>query len=206
MNRIGVLIVDDHPAVRSGLAAFIGYQPDMLVVGEAATGDAAVELYLACSPDVTLMDLSLRGMDGWTAIANIRRHDPNARILAISSLAGDEDVHRALKSGASGYVMKDAEATEIVAAILAVMAGQRYIPLGPANALAARLEYEPLTVRETQILERLARGASNKEIGESLSLAENTVKWHVKTILSKLRAGDRTAAVTVAVRRGLIRL
>lgn len=203
---IRLLVVDDHPVVREGLVAILNRQPDLTVAAEAANGAQAVERYFAVAPDAVLMDLNLPGMDGWTAMAAIRARDPNARIVAISSFGGDQDIHRAIRSGARGYLMKDADAAEIAAAVRAVAQGQRYVPPAAAAALATAVEYEPLSERECQILRRIAGGGSNKEIGAALSLAESTVKWHINSILSKLRVDDRTAAVTLALERGILHL
>lgn len=203
---IRLLVVDDHPVVREGLVAILNRQPDMTVAGEAGDGATAVAQYAALSPDVVLIDLNLPVMDGWSTMAAIRARDPKARFVAISSFSGDEDIDRALRSGAKGYVLKDSDAAEIAAAVRAVSQGQRYVPASAAAALAARVEYEPLSERECQVLRLIARGASNKEIGAALSLAESTVKWHVNSILSKLRVDDRTAAVVLALERGLLHL
>jgi two-component system NarL family response regulator len=203
---IRLLVVDDHPVVREGLVSILNRQPDMTVAGEAASGALAVEKYFDTLPDAVLMDLNLPGMDGWTAMSSIRARDANARIVAISSFGGDEDIHRALRSGAKGYVMKDADAAEIAEAVRAVSHGRRYVPATVAAALAAGVEYQSLSERERQILKRIARGNSNKEIGAALSLAESTVKWHINSILSKLRVDDRTAAVTLAIERGILHL
>ena len=200
---IRVLLVDDHPVVRSGLAAIL-QTAGITVAAQAATGKEAIERYFECAPDVVLMDLKLPDLDGWTAISAIRARDANARVIAISSFSGDEDIHRALRSGAKGYLMKDADAAEIVSAVRTVQEGLRYVPPAAAAALAARMAYEPLSERERGILKLIARGNNNREIGAALGLSESTVKWHINSLLSKLGVDDRTAAVTVARERGIL--
>jgi DNA-binding NarL/FixJ family response regulator len=203
---IRVLIADDHALVRNGIVAILARQAGMEVVGQASNGFEAVDLYFSLRPSVTLMDLAMPGMDGWDAIAAIRERDPRALLLAVSSLGGDEDMHRALAAGARGYLLKDASETEIVAAVRNVAGGARHIPGPVAQTLSERLSYEPLTARELEVLKSIARGMSNKEIAHLTSVTESTIKGHVNSILSKLGAGDRTGAVTLALQRGLIRL
>jgi two-component system, NarL family, response regulator len=202
---IRVLLVDDHPVVRSGLLAIL-QSGGITVAAQAATGKEAIDRYFECSPDVVLMDLKLPDLDGWTAISAIRARDANARVIAISSFSGDEDIHRALRSGAKGYLMKDADASEIVSAVRAVYEGLRYVPPAAAAALASRMAYETLSERECQILKLIARGNNNREIGAALGVSESTVKWHINSLLSKLGVDDRTAAVTVARERGILHL
>jgi DNA-binding NarL/FixJ family response regulator len=205
-NPIRVLIVDDHPIVREGVVRIVSRQSDMIIAGEAATGEAGVDLFLKLRPDVALIDLALPGIDGTQAMLEIRERAPDARFVAMSSFAGDEDIHRALKAGAKGYVLKDAEPVEIVSAIRAVHAGLRHIPPFAANALAARVQYEPLTEREIEVLQAIARGQSNKGIAAETGLSESAIKARVNEILSKLGVDDRTAAVTIALQRGIIHL
>ena len=202
---IRVLVADDHPVVRSGLVAIL-QSAGMTVAAEASSGREAIDRYFEVSPDVVLMDLKLPDLDGWTAISAIRARDGNARVIAVSSLAGDEDIHRALRAGAKGYVMKDADAAEIVSAVRMVYQGLRYLPPAAASALAARATYDPLSERECQILKLVAHGNNNREIGVALGLSESTVKWHINSVLSKLGVDDRTAAVTVARERGILHL
>lgn len=203
---IRVLIVDDHPVVRAGLAAILARESDVAVVGEVPNGDVAVDLFFELDPDVVLMDVSYPGTQAGAAMRKIQQHAPCARFLAMSRFAGDEDIHRALKAGARGYLMKDAEPCEILAAVRTVRAGLRHIPPCVAQALARRVQHEPLTVREIEVLEGIARGFSNKEIAAEMTVSESTIKSRVKEILSKLAVNDRTAAVIVALRRGIIHL
>jgi two-component system NarL family response regulator len=203
---ISLLVVDDHKVVRAGLIALLSLQPDLRIAGEAADGEEAVREYRRLQPDVVLMDLKMPGGDGWRATAAIRREFPGSRILVFSTLIGDEHVYRAIQAGALGYVMKEAEEEELVAAIRATAAGRRAMPAVIAAALDRRLAAEPLTGRELDILRRVAAGMSNRETGESLGLTENTVKGYLKSIAAKLDAPDRTAAAMIAVQRGLIEL
>jgi DNA-binding NarL/FixJ family response regulator len=205
-RKIRVLIADDHFIVRSGLASVIHTEPDMAVVAEAADGAQALELYRKHRPDLALLDLRMPGHGGNEAIELIRREFPEARILVLTAFSGDEDIHRALAAGAQGYVLKSATGEGLVPAIRAVAAGQRWIPRDVATRLAVRGSYEPLTARETQVLEQAARGKANKEIAAALEISEHTVKDHLKNILAKLNAADRTEAVTAALQRGIIEL
>ncbi len=201
---ISVLLVDDHRVVRAGLTALIHLEPDMRVVGEAADGEEAIRRYEALLPDVVLMDLKLPGMPGWRVTAAIRSRWPDCRILVFTTLIGDEHVYQALQAGALGYILKDADDTELTNAIRRTAAGQRTIPATVASALDQRLASDPLTARELDILRLVAAGFSNREAGERLGLTENTVKGYLKSIISKLNAPDRTAAAMIAVQRGLI--
>ena len=205
-DEIRILVVDDHAVVRSGLTAILNYEPGLRVVGEAPDGETALVEYARLKPDAVLMDLGMPGRDGWSTTAALREIDSQARVIAMSNYSGDEDVHRALRAGAKGYLLKDATRVEIVNAIREVCAGLRHIPTSAARQLALRVDYDELSERETQVLQAVARGCSNKEIGDSLHLSENTIKSHLKMILAKLHVDDRTAAVTLALRRGLIRL
>ncbi len=203
---IRLLVVDDHPVVRSGLVAIIGRQPGMEVAAQAVDGFDAVEKYFSIRPNVCLMDLSMPGMDGWDAMAVIRARDPRAKIIAVSSFGGDEDIHRALAQGASGYLFKDATESEIAAAVRAVATGLRHLPPGAAQVLSKRLAYHELSERELEVIEMAARGLSNKDIASQLSITESTIKGHMSRILTKLDATDRTGAVRIAIERGLIRI
>ena len=205
-DPVRVLVVDDHTIVRSGLIAILQRYPALAVAGEAEDGQTAIELYARLRPDVTLMDLGLPAIDGWQAIARIRDLDPHARIIAISTFAGDQDVQRALQAGARGYLLKDAEEGEIVAAILAVHRGLRSVPSDVGEILAASADFEPLSEREVQVLQLIAEGKSNKEIAAQHKVVESTIKGHVNNILGKLGVDDRTAAATLAISRGIIRL
>ncbi|ADO75260.1 Two-component response regulator [Stigmatella aurantiaca DW4/3-1] len=199
-------MVDDHPLIRDGLSALIRQCEDMRLVAEAADGKRAVELFREHRPDVTLMDLGLPVMDGMSALRAIRREFPDARILVLTLRQGDEDVHQAIQAGARGYLLKGATGPEILDAIRAVHRGLRHVAPEAAAMLVERVGDSPLTERERQTLEAMARGRSNKQIAQELSITEATVKAHVTQILSKLGVDDRTQAVTRALRRGLIHL
>ncbi|MEH1962132.1 MAG: response regulator transcription factor [Nostoc sp.] len=203
---IRVLISDDHPFMREGLAAVIDYKPDMTVVGQACNGREAVELFRQHQPDVTLMDLRMPELSGVEAIAIICAEFADARIVVLTTYDGDEDIYRGLRSGAKGYVLKDAEPDELLTAIRAVHNGQKYIPPAVGAKLAERINNPELSERELEVLRLMARGKSNLEISTALSIAEGTVKFHVKNILSKLGVGDRTQAMIVALKRGIITL
>ncbi|EAU69864.1 response regulator [Stigmatella aurantiaca] len=203
---IRIQVVDDHPLIRDGLSALIRQCEDMRLVAEAADGKRAVELFREHRPDVTLMDLGLPVMDGMSALRAIRREFPDARILVLTLRQGDEDVHQAIQAGARGYLLKGATGPEILDAIRAVHRGLRHVAPEAAAMLVERVGDSPLTERERQTLEAMARGRSNKQIAQELSITEATVKAHVTQILSKLGVDDRTQAVTRALRRGLIHL
>lgn len=201
-----VLVVDDHPLVVDGLAAIIGAQPDMTVAWQAGTGDEAVALFREHRPDVTLMDIRLPDRDGIAAITAIRSFAAQARFLVLSNHEGDEDIHRALAAGALGYLFKNTARRDVVAAIRAVAAGQRYLPPAVAMRLAERVPRADLSAREVEVLKLVAAGLRNKEIAAALGISEFTVKDHVQNILGKLHASDRTQAVTVALQRGILHL
>jgi two-component system, NarL family, response regulator len=201
--RVG--IVDDHPVVRDGLAAILGLQPDIKVVGEAETGREACALFDRQRPDVLLLDLKMPGMDGLEVVQTLCAAHPEARIVILTTYGGDEDIFRSLKAGAKGYLIKDAPRQQILEAIRTVHAGGRYLPAAIVSKVAEHALRPELTGREREVLQGMARGASNKEIGVALSISEGTVKTHVKAILAKLDAVSRTAAVTIATRRGIIR-
>jgi DNA-binding NarL/FixJ family response regulator len=201
---ISVLLVDDHAVVRLGLAALIDMQSDMRVVGQAGDGATAIRLYAQLQPDVVTMDMKLPDMSGSQAMIAIRRAAPSARILVLSTLAGDEHIYRAMQAGALGYLLKAAGGDELAAAIRATHANRRTIPAEIAAALAERQRFDPLTARELDLLRLVAKGFSNAEIAAELGLSENTVKGYLKSINSKLDAPDRAAAAIIAVQRGLI--
>ncbi len=205
--RIRVLLVDDHRIVREGLAHVIDRQPDMRVAGAAATEEEAIQLYRQQRPDLTIMDLQLRGGSGVNAIRTIRVEDPSARIVVLTMMRGDEDIHRALEAGALTYLLKDTAIEDLTRIIREVHAGKspRISPEVKAQ-IAARAERPALTRRETEVLELVRRGLRNREIGASLGISEETVQSHVRSILSKLDVQDRTAAVDVALRRGILHL
>ena len=203
---IRILTVDDHPVLRDGVAAVLELQPDMTVVGEAATGEAGVFAWRELRPDVTLMDLQMPGAGGLEAIRVIRAEDPHARIVVLTTYSGDVQAVRALKAGAAGYLLKSSLRRELLAAIRAVHAGRRYLPGEIAGEIALHAADDQLTEREVAVLSRVAAGEANKEVARALGVSEDTVKAHLKSIFSKLGVSDRTHAVTVAARRGVITL
>jgi DNA-binding NarL/FixJ family response regulator len=206
-SRIRVLIVDDHPIVRKGLEATIQPEPDMEVVASAATGTAAVDLFREKKPDVTIMDLTLtKEMTGIQAIQAIRREFPDARILVLSAYKGDEDIFRALQAGAVTYLLKEALGDDLIPIIRAVHAGGVPLPSEVGRKLADHIKQTPLTKREMEVLQLVAEGMRNKEIAAHLYISEETAQGHVKSILSKLKVHDRTEAVTVAIRRGILHI
>jgi DNA-binding NarL/FixJ family response regulator len=205
-RKIRLLLVDDHAVVRMGLAFMINSQPDITVVGEAGSGAEALELLGKTNPDVVLMDLKLPDMTGIECTTKLRKTSPDARIVILTTYAGDENIYRALQAGARAYLLKDMDRDEILGTIRAVDAGQTCLPPTVAASLAQRLPEAELSRREISILRSIAQGSSNKEIGCELGISESTVKGHVNHVLSKLKARDRTEAVTVALRRGLISL
>jgi len=205
-GKIRVLCVDDHPVVRDGIAAIINLQRDMMLAGAAATGDEALKRFFELRPDVALVDLQLPDMSGFDLIKKIKDKSPNARIIVLSSHEGDVDIQRALEAGAQGYVAKGIVRDELLETIRSVHAGKRRLPAAVAQKLAEHMADEPISPRELEVLSLMAAGKRNKEIAGELSIAEDTVKMHVRNILSKLQVNDRTEAVTVALRRGIIRL
>lgn len=205
-GMIRLVIADDHPVVREGLAAMCNRRPDLTVVAEAENGQQAVAAVLEHRPDVVLMDLRMPVLGGVDAIGQIRAEWPEARIVVMTTFDGDEDIFRALQAGARAYLLKDTPREEIVDAIRAVHAGQKRIPPEIAAKLADRLTAEPLTDRELAVLKQIVAGQSNKEIGAALGIAEGTVKVHVNSLLGKLGVEDRTQAVTEALRRGIVHL
>ncbi len=203
---IRVLSVDDHPLLREGIAALVSHQADMELVAEAANGREAVELYREHHPDITLMDLQMPEMGGIEAMGAIRGEFPEARIIVLTTYVGDVQVVRALKAGARGYLLKGLLRKELLETIRAVHAGQRRMPPEIAAEIAAHAVDDNLTAREIDVLRLVAGGNANKEIAAQLSITEETVKGHVKNILAKLCANDRTHAVTIALKRGIIEL
>ena len=204
--EIRIVVADDHYVVRMGLVALVETEPDLQVIGEAADGAQAVELYRRLEPDLLLMDLRMPVKDGIAATREIRSQFPAARILILTTYDGDDDIHKALSAGANGYLLKNATRESLIPALRAVAAGQRWIPQEVASRLAARKMFEELTPRELEVLEKLAKGLANKEIADVLNISEYTVKDHLKNILGKLHVADRTEAVTAALQRGIIHL
>jgi len=203
---IRIAVIDDHPLIREGLIALLSTQSDITVVAEASDGADALKLYRVHRPDVLLMDLSMPKLGGVEATAAICKEFPNARILVLTIRTGDEDIHRALRAGAKGYLLKETSSRELFDAIRSVHEGRRYIPPAVAMQLAERPPASDLTQRELEILQKISDGKSNKEIADVLSITEATVKGHVSNILIKLGAGDRTEAVTTALKRGIVHL
>jgi DNA-binding NarL/FixJ family response regulator len=205
-SRIRVLSVDDHPLMRDGIAASINSQADMVMVAEAASGRDALTLFREHRPDVTLMDLRLPDMSGIEATIAIRAEFHDARIIVLTTFEGDAEIQRALQAGAMGYMLKSMPPRELVAGIREVHAGRKCLPPQVLSSLAQHLGEDPLTPRETEVLRSMAGGGGNREIAQALFISEETVKVHVRHILEKLGAADRTEAVTIALRRGVIEL
>lgn len=203
---IRVMIVDDHPALREGLSALLERQADLQVVAMAADGEAAIALVATHQPDVILMDLRMPRLEGADAVATICTQWPEARIIMLTTYDGDEDIYRALRAGAKGYLLKDAPCEELFTAIRQVYLGQKYIMSQVAQKLTDRFQSSELTDRELEVLQLLVQGNTNRDISAALCVAEGTVKFHVRNILDKLGASDRTQAVTIALKRGLARL
>ncbi|HEY3823782.1 MAG TPA: response regulator transcription factor [Bryobacteraceae bacterium] len=201
---IRVMTVDDHPLMRAGIAAVLESEVDIELVAEASTGAEALESYRSVRPDVTLMDIQMPEMNGIEAIMAIRGEFPDARIIVLTTYSGDVQALRAIKAGAFGYMLKNMLRKELPDTIRAVHAGKRRIPADIASEIAMQVLADSLTQREIQILEHVSRGCANKEIGAQLSISEDTVKAHMKSILAKLGANDRTHAVIIAVKRGII--
>ncbi len=205
-NIIRILIVDDHPLMRVGIAAIINAQPNMTVVGQAGNVADAVRLFAAEQPDLTLMDLRLPDRSGVEAIRLIRAQTPKARIVVLTTYEGDEDIHQALAAGAMGYLIKGMPHELLIRALLRVHSGHRFLPQVVTEALSSRLPGSNLSTREQEVLQLMFAGKSNREIAEELAIKEATVKTHVSVILMRLNVSDRTQAVVEGLKRGLVHL
>jgi DNA-binding NarL/FixJ family response regulator len=205
-ETIKVLAVDDHPLVRKGIASILANESDMQLVGEAGSGREAVDLFRQHHPDVTLMDLRMPEMDGIQATQAIRKEFPEARIIALTSYDGDQDIYRALEAGVRGYMLKEMVHTDVLRAIRTVHSGKRLMPQEVAERLSEYFPQVALTPREVEVLGHVARGLANKEIADLLGTASGTIKMHIQNILEKLGASDRTHAVTIAMQRGILHL
>lgn len=206
MDSIRILTVDDHPLMRGGIAAMIRTQDDMLLVAEAASGGDGIAQFRAHQPDITLMDLLLPDMSGIDALIAIRSEFPDARVIMLTTFEGDVEIQRSLAAGARGYLLKSMPPVELVKGIREVHAGRKRIPAEIAAHIAEHICDEPLTPREIEVLQEVAAGKRNRDIADRLFISEETVKVHVKHIMEKLGARDRTLAVAIAVRRGILHL
>ena len=205
-GKVRILLVEDHPIMRIGIAALVSTYPNLEVVAQAGSGEEAIELHQQHEPGVTLVDLRLPGISGVETIRSVRRRNPAARFIVLTTYEGDEDIHQALQAGASGYVIKGMPHQTLVDAMLKVHAGGRFLPPTVKRLLASRTPSAELTSRERDVLLRIAQGKSNKEIAVELGLAEITVKCRVSVILTRLNVNDRTQAVVTALQRGLLHL
>jgi two-component system NarL family response regulator len=205
-TQIRVMVIEDHQMVRQGLVALLAMQDDLEVVADVGDGESALAVFRQHRPDVTLVDLRLPKKDGVEVIRTLRAESPRSRLLVLTTYDGENDVSLALQAGASGYLLKGASATELTDAIRAVHGGRRYVPAELAERLLPRPAADSLTDREVDVLHRIARGMGNRDIGAELGISERTVKGHVNNLLSKLGVTDRTKALVVAIRRGLVRV
>jgi two-component system NarL family response regulator len=205
-TKIRVMVIEDHQMVRQGLVALLAMQDDLEVVAEAGDGESALAIFHQRRPDVTLVDLRLPGRDGVDVIRALRAESPRSRFLVLTTYDGENDVSHALQAGASGYLLKGASATALTDAIRTIHAGRRYVPIELAERVLPRPTADTLTDREVEVLHRIAQGMGNRDIGADLGISERTVKGHVNNLLSKLGVTDRTKALVVAIRRGLVRV
>ena len=205
-NQIRILCVEDHPVFRQGLRAMIESEPDMALVGHAPNAVEAISQFRRHRPDVTLMDLRLPGTNGTDVLISIRGEFPQARIIMLTTSDGDADIQRAMRAGASAYILKSMPMEELLGVIRSVHAGRRHIPPEVAARLAEYMGEDDLTARELEVLRLVRDGYRNKQIADQLSISENTVNFHVKNLMDKLRANDRTHAVTIALRRGMLQI
>jgi two-component system, NarL family, response regulator len=205
-KTIRILIADDHPIVRQGLVSILEEEPDMDIVGEADNGKEAIALFRQHQPDIVLLDLRMPIMGGVEAITTIRTQYPDACIIMLTIYDTDEDIYQGLRAGAKAYLLKDTPCDEILEVIRAVCEGRRYIPLPISDKYIARLERQALSAREQEVLKQIATGKSNRDIGAFLGITEHTVKFHANNLLDKLGAIDRTQAVVIALRQGLLHL
>jgi len=201
---IRLLVVDDHFFVRMGLTGSLNAEADLRVVAEADNGTQALKLYREHKPDVVIMDGRLPGLSGVEALTALRREFPNARVLMLSVDEGEEDVYRAMQAGAAGYLPKSTQLQELLRAIRAIHAGEKYLPPALADRLAERGSGATLTTREREVLELASKGLTNREIGQTIGCSETTAKWHLKNVMQKLEVTDRTEATRVAVERGIL--
>ena len=203
-STIRILIVDDHPVVRAGLTSMLSTQPDITVIGSASSGEEALAILARESVDILLLDLRMPGTNGVATLLSIKQRAIPVRTIVLTSYETDEDIYRAVHAGAGGYLLKDTPLREMLDAIHAVHAGNRYIPRHIASRLAERMMRSNLTAREMEILKMLTKGLTNKQIGHALGISDNTVRNHVNSIIEKLEVCDRTEAATTAIQRGLI--
>jgi DNA-binding NarL/FixJ family response regulator len=205
-REIRVMLVDDHPLMRSGIAGVINIQPGMKVVAEAGTGDEAISRFLVARPDITLMDIRMPNLNGIEAIIEIRKNSPTARFIILTTVLGDVQARRAFQAGASAYLLKNLLRTELIDTIKLVHAGGRRIPPEIAQQIAVHAADDALSARELEVLHAVSQGKANKVIAGDLQISESTVKNHLKNILAKLNASDRTDAVVIAIQRGYIEM
>lgn len=205
-NLIRILIVDDHPVVRAGLASMLDTQPGIEVIGSASTGVEALEIAARHKPDLMLLDLRMPAMNGIETLQELKKQKLTTRVIVLTNFEMDEDIYRAVQAGAHGYLLKSTTQEEMITAIQAVSHGRRHIPPRIAERLAERMSRSSLTARELEILEMMVKGLTNKQIGSALLISENTVRNHVNSILEKLEVQDRTEAATTAIQQGIISL